>query len=713
MTNHQTQSASGTSQGQDPRQSLIAGRRHIGAHRTVTRMARKNVEKVRAQSGQQQRPAAHVYHAVPRTQRSQSLQQAVKGLDGVRPPRRASANGTQKSRTTASASSGQQAAGNATKKTTNRKNTNKRTSRRPQMQTNAERILQATRSNGQQQPSRVPKVDEDTLRIIPLGGQEEVGRNMVVFEYGKDIVIVDMGMQFPEEDMPGVDYIVPNVNYLKGKEHHIRGVIFTHGHLDHIGAAPIVLKQLGYPPVIARDLTLALIKKKLEDHDPGSADKIRTISVKNIDRTVRLGALTAHFFEVEHSIMDSMGVALTSPVGTAIHMGDWTINHDPVEGHKIAYDQLKKFPEPRILLLESLGSIKTKPHSEKIVQGNLEDLVRGARGRVIIGTFASQIKRIKLLLNYAEKVGRKVALDGYSMRTNIEVAQQLGYLKISKDLLIPINDIDRYPDNKIIVLCTGAQGEHNAVLNRIVTGNHRFIKLKKSDTIVFSSSVIPGNERSIQRLKDNLYRKCDHVIHSDIMDIHMGGHATAADIQEVIKTVAPQYFVPIYANYFMLKEAANRAVEAGFSEKRIAILDNGGILEFGKKGSRIRKEKADASYVFIDGLGVGDIGHVVLRDRQMLSEDGMYVITVLVDGKTKEVVGNIQITSRGFIYVKDNFDLVNETKSHVKKIIHKATSRDTKMDSRQIENDIRDRVGEYLFQKTQRRPMVLPVVIEV
>lgn len=579
--------------------------------------------------------------------------------------------------------------------------------------TNAERIISSTQNNGEQKNVHVPKIENDTLRIVPLGGQEEVGRNMVVFEYGKDVVIVDMGMQFPEEDMPGVDYIVPNVNYLKGKERNIRGVIFTHGHLDHIGAAPIVLKQLGYPPVIARDLTLALIKKKLEDYDPGSAEKIRTISVKNINRKIRLGEFVANFFEVEHSIMDSMGVALVTPVGTPIHMGDWTINHNPVEGTPISYEKLSQFPEPRILLLESLGSIKKESHSEQVVQKNLEQLVRESKGRVIIGTFASQIKRIKLLLQYAEKIGRKVALDGYSMRTNIEVAQQLGYLKISKELLIPINEIDRHPDHKVIVLCTGAQGEHNAVLNRIVTGNHRFIKLKKSDTIVFSSSVIPGNERSIQRLKDNLYRKCDYVVHSDIMDIHMGGHATAKDIQEVIKTVKPQYFMPIYANYFMLKEAANRAVEAGFSEKRIAILDNGGILEFSKKGSRIRKEKADASYVFIDGLGVGDIGHVVLRDRQMLSEDGMYVITVLVDSKTKEVVGNMQITSRGFIYVKDNFDLVNETKVQVKKVIQKSTSKDTKMDWRQVENDIRDRVGEYLFQKTQRRPMVLPVVIEV
>lgn len=602
----------------------------------------------------------------------------------------------------------------AAKKTTHKaKKSKKRSSYRQTLQTNAERIVLSTQSNGEKRTQRIPHVEKETLRIIPIGGQEEVGRNMVIFEYGKDIVIVDMGMQFPEEDMPGVDYIVPNANYLKGKEQNIRGVIFTHGHLDHIGAAPILLKQLGYPPVIARDLTLALIKKKLEDYDPGSAEKIRTISVKNIDRKIRLGEFVANFFEVEHSIMDSMGVALVTPVGTPIHPGDWMISHDSVDGQAISYEQLNQFPEPRILMLESLGSIKTGSASEKVVKHNLEQLLKEAQGRVILGTFASQIKRIKMLLQYAEKIGRKVALDGYSMRTNVEIAQKLGYLQVGTDLLIPINEIDRYPDNKVIVLCTGAQGEHNAVLNRIVTDNHRFIKLKREDTIIFSSSIIPGNERSIQRLKDNLYRKCDNVVHSDIMDIHIGGHATASDIQDMIKMVQPQYFVPIYANYFMLKEAARRAIEIGFSEKRIAILDNGSILEFSKKGSRIRKEKADASYVFIDGLGVGDIGHVVLRDRQMLAEEGMYVITVLIDSKTKEVVGNMQITSRGFIYVKDNFDLVNETKLHVKKVIKKATSHDMKMDWRQVENDIRDRVGEYLFQKTERRPMVLPVVIEV
>ena len=594
------------------------------------------------------------------------------------------------------------------------KNRNKKRGGKKQtLQTNAERIVLSTRSNGEQRVYKVPRLEKDTLRIIPIGGQEEVGRNMVIFEYGKDIVIVDMGMQFPEEDMPGIDYIVPNANYLKGKEQNIRGVIFTHGHLDHIGAAPVLLKQLGYPPIIARDLTLALIKKKLEDSDPGGSDKIRTISVKNIDRKIRLGTFVANFFEVEHSIMDSMGVALETPVGTPIHLGDWMISHDPADGKTVTYENLNKFKEPRILMLESLGVMAKGEKSEKDVQVNIESLVTNAKGRIILGTFASQIKRIKLLLQFAQKAGRKVALDGYSMRTNVEIAQKLGYLNISKDLLIPINDIDRYPDNKIIVLCTGAQGEHNAVLNRIVTDNHRFIKLKKSDTIVFSSSVIPGNERSVQRLKDNLYRKCDNVVHSDIMNIHIGGHATEGDIQEMIKMVQPQYFIPIYANYFMLKEAAKLAIEIGFPPKRIGILDNGSIIEFSKKGSRIRKEKADSSYVFVDGLGVGDIGHVVLRDRQMLSEDGMYVITVLIDSKTKEIVGNMQVTSRGFIYVKENFDLVNETKRKVRAIVKKTTSKDTKMDFRQVENDIRDKIGEYLFQKTQRRPMILPVVIEV
>ena len=553
------------------------------------------------------------------------------------------------------------------------------------------------------------------LKIIPLGGQEEVGRNMTVFEYEDDILILDMGMQFPEEDMPGIDYIIPNTSYLKGKEKKIRGVIFSHGHLDHIGAAPILLEKLGYPPIIGRDLTVAMVKKKMEDYEKNSTSKLKIMKINTIKDTFRLGKFEVSFFEVEHSIMDAVGVLIKTPEGTIIHPGDWTMEKDATGKSIVTYDHLCKIQGPKILMLESLGAIVTNPvrTTEETMYRNLEKLISGATGKVIIGTFSSQIKRIGRILEYAEKIGKKVALDGYSMKMNVEIAKELGYIKMHKETLITANDIHNFPDNKIIVICTGAQGEGNAALSRIITDNHRFIRIKKSDTVIFSSSVIPGNERTVQRLKDNLYRKCDNVIHTDVMDVHTSGHCSAMDIQDMLFQVRPDFFLPVYANHYMLKEAAKVAMEINFPKERIFILDNGSIMEiYGKKG-KILDKKIDTSYVFVDGLGVGDIGQVVLRDRQVLSADGMFVINIILDSKTKEVLGNIQVTSRGFIYVKDNFDLVNETKRKVLKVIKDSTSKKTSVDRKFIEDSIRDTVGQFLFTKTQRRPMVLPVIIEV
>ncbi len=611
----------------------------------------------------------------------------------------------------------------ATKKTA-KKSSRKKSGRRGgrgrfgQPQTNAERIIDVTMQNGALNAPKIPAIEKGVMRIIPIGGNEEVGRNCVAVEFGtgggkSDIIITDIGMQFAEEDMHGIDYIVPNMSYFRGKERNIRAIMFTHGHLDHIGAAPVVLKQLGYPTIVGRDLTLAMIKKKCEDGDPGAAKNLKTISVKDMSKHMTFGAFKAHFFEVDHSIMDCMGIALETSVGTAINLGDWTINHDPLEGNATTYEELSKYPEPRILLLESLSAINTRaPKSEKVMHGNLQTLINDAPGRIIIGTFASQVQRIAKLLEFTEKSGRKVILDGYSMKTNIEIAKSLGYIKVKEDLFITPQELSKYPDNKILVLCTGAQGEHNAALNKIVTENHRFIKLQRDDTIVFSSSIIPGNERSIQRLKDNLYRKCDNVIHSEIMDVHMGGHATASDIKEVIGMVKPQYFIPIYANHYMLQESRKRAMETGFPKGKIAILDNGQIIEFAKNGAKIRKEKADTSYVFVDGLGIGDVGHVVLRDRQALAEDGMYIMTIIINAKSKKII-TTQVTSRGFVFVKDNFETVNESKRLVEKIVARTTSEDTKIDWREVENAVRDDIGDFLFQKTARRPMVLPLIIEV
>jgi ribonuclease J len=348
------------------------------------------------------------------------------------------------------------------------------------------------------------------------------------------------------------------------------------------------------------------------------------------------------------------------------------------------------------------------------VHQNLQDLLASAPGRIVIGTFSSQIRRVAYILEYCERLGKVVALDGYSMKKNIEIAKQLGYVKVKPETLITVNDIHKYPENRVVVICTGAQGELNAALAKIVTDNHRFIKLQKNDTIIFSSSVIPGNERAIQRLKDNLYRKCDNVIHSDIMDVHIGGHSTALGIEEMLRQVEPTYFLPVYANHYFLKEAGKIAQRLGYPDKNIAVLDNGHVFELDGEGmGKILPEKVDSSYVFIDGLGVGDIGHVVLRDRQMLAEDGMIVITVIIDGKTKKIVGNIQITSRGFIHVKENFDLVNETKRKVQKAVQDYTSKGASMDWDAVRNEIRESVGQFLFMKTERRPMVLPVVIEV
>jgi len=555
------------------------------------------------------------------------------------------------------------------------------------------------------------------LKIIPLGGQEEVGRNMTIFEYEKDIVILDMGIQFPEEDMPGVDYIVPDISYLKGKEKRIKAVIFSHGHLDHIGAAPILLQQLNYPPVIGRDFTIALIKNRLEDHQKGSSKRLKVKHIKKITDSFKLGNFKAEFFKIEHSIMDAVGVILKTPEGTVIHPGDWTVERNDKGERTMDYTFLSKLPRPTVLMLESLGATdhNNKPTSEKVMYDNLYKIISTAKGKVIIGMFSSQIDRIKNIIEMAGKLGKKVALDGYSMKMNIQIAQELGYIKPNKQVLIDIKHINNYPEDKLVILCTGAQGESNAALSKIVTGNHRHVTIKKKDTIVFSSSVIPGNERTIQRLKDNLYRKCDNVIHTNMMDIHVSGHCNASDIQAMIKDVKPDYYLPVYANHYFLKEAEKLAKEVGMKAKNIFVLDNGNIFNLHNNKARILKEKVKTDYVFIDGLGVNEVEHIVLRDRQMLAEDGIFMITVMLDGKTKKVQGNIQITSRGFVHVKENFDLINATKKVVKKTIAENTSSSTKnkLNWGILSKQIREAVGLFLFEKTQRRPMVIPVIIEV
>jgi len=551
------------------------------------------------------------------------------------------------------------------------------------------------------------------LKIYALGGLEEVGRNMTVFEYGSDIIVLDMGHQFPEEDMHGIDYIIPNISSLKGKEKNIRAVILTHGHLDHIGAAPHLLPRLGNPLVIGAPMTIALLKKQIENHHTKFTPK--TLEVKDLKRPIKLGLFKINFFRVTHSIKDALGIIIETPEANIIHPGDWRYDLDPVEGEPTDLKHLAKWKtktKPSVLMMESLGSTQEGHQgSERDIYNNMEKIIRDAAGRVIFGTFSSMLERIGQIIQIAEQYGKKVAVDGFSMKANVEIGRQFGFIKTKKETLVDISQIHTYPKNRVIVICTGSQGEGRAVLSRIASGEHRFIKIEPQDTVVFSSSVIPGNERTIQYLKDSLYRQGANVIHKEIMDVHAGGHGKIEDIKLLIKQVQPTYLIPVYANHYLLREAAKVAESVGVPKDKIFVADNGQIIEFDKKGGRLTSQKVPTDYVFVDGLGVGDVSHVVLRDRQMMAADGMIVVIVTIDKKKGKLVQNPDLISRGFIYMKENKRLVEETRMKAKKIFK--TNLKGGIDENYYKDRIRNEIGQFLYQKTQRRPMVLPVIIQV
>jgi ribonuclease J len=555
---------------------------------------------------------------------------------------------------------------------------------------------------------------KNNLRIIPLGGLEEIGRNMTVFEYGQDIVIVDMGLQFPDEDMPGIDYIIPDVSYLKGKEKNIRGVLITHGHYDHIGAIPHLMETLGNPPIYMTELTRGIVVKRQEDHKDKAPLNIHT--VKKIDR-MGLGSFSIEFFHVNHTIPDAVGIALTTPVGIVIHTGDFKFDHSPISDAPADIAKIARLGSENVLALMSDSTDSQTPGyslSESKIAKTLDEIFEQTQGRLIFATFSSLISRIQSVVAAAEKHGRKLAVDGYSMRTNVEIARNLGYLQTKKSTFIPINKVNDYPDNKVAIICTGSQGESNAVLMRIVNGEHRFVKVHKDDTFVLSSSVIPGNERTVQSIMDTIYRKDAKVINYKMMDVHAGGHARQEDLKMMINLIRPKYLIPIHGNYYMLKLHGELGTSVGMDPKNIMIGENGRVIEFDyRQNGKITDEKVPTNHVMVDGLGVGDIGQVVLRDRQLLAEDGMFVITVIIDSDTKKILGKPQVTSRGFIFVKENFDLVNATKKKVEEIIAQKVTADAAINWDYVKNNIREAVGSFLYQKTQRRPMVLPVVIEV
>jgi len=552
-----------------------------------------------------------------------------------------------------------------------------------------------------------------SLRIIPLGGLEGIGRNMMLFEYGNDMIIVDMGLQFPEEDMPGIDYIIPNTAYLKDKRDRIKGVIITHGHMDHTGAIPHSMGRLGNPPIYTAPLTAGMIMKRQIDFPGAPKPDIHEI---NKDSKIKLGCFKIEFFHVNHNIPDGLGLVIDTPVGRIVHTGDFKFDHSPIGDEPADISRITEVANGGVLLLMSDSTGSEKPGhsiSEKEIQDNMEQIFRESKGRIIVSTFASLISRLQEVINLAEKYGRKVMIDGYSMKTNVELAKKLKHLKAQPGTLNKINAVKDYPDNKIVVLCTGSQGESNAVLMRIINREHRFVRTQKGDAVVFSSSAVPGNERSVQNLKDTLWQQGARVYHYKMMDIHAGGHAQVEDLKMMINLIKPKFFFPIHGNYYMLKLHGEIAEGVGIPSKNILVAANGDVVLLNQSSIRISKEKVPATYVMVDGLGVGDVGQIVLRDRQAMGKDGMFVIIAIVDGKTGQIRGEPDIISRGFVYLRENKELLDKTREKVKAIIKQSSVGNKKTNWTNVKDNIRDKVGQFLYTKTERRPMVLPVVIKV
>jgi ribonuclease J len=556
------------------------------------------------------------------------------------------------------------------------------------------------------------KGNEDAVRFVPLGGLEEVGRNCMFLEYKDEIVIIDVGLQFPEDETPGIDYIIPNTQYLESKKQNIQAIILTHGHYDHIGALPHLAAKLGNPPVYATSITKAIIEKRQEDFP--NSPKLHIITIKNGDELKISRNFDAVFFGVPHTIPETTGVLMKTPIGNIVHFADFRVDYNDA-GEAQGLDEFRRVAKMGVHTFMIDSTAADRPGhsvSEKTVERNLEEIFRNAEGRIIVATFASLLTRIAEIIKIAEKLGRNVALNGYSMKANIQIAQTLGFIKAKEGTIVPIEDVAKIKDNRILILSTGAQGESNAGLMKMITGEHRHLKIKQGDTMVLSSSVIPGNERSVQSVKDNLARQGAIVYHSNLVDIHSSGHAPKEDLKLVMEIMKPKFLVPVHGYYYMRAVNGQTAREAGIPKENVMLMDNGQIAELTKDKFTVISETVPAYYVMVDGLGVGDVEEVVVRDRRTLAAEGMIVVILTLDRSKGKLLKNPDIISRGFIYLKENQEIIDEMRKRVRGIMERLPN------YREIEPDyvktlIRDQVGQFLYNQTRRRPMILPVLIEI
>lgn len=555
----------------------------------------------------------------------------------------------------------------------------------------------------------------NVVRIVPLGGAEEVGRNMLAVEVGAtgDIIVFDAGFQFVSEDSsPGVDYILPNTKYLEKNASRVKGVVITHGHLDHIGGIPFVMSRFGTPPIYTQNLTSIMIQRRQEEYPDVPQ---LTINEVEVGQTVTIGSTKVKFFPVTHSIPFSMGASIETPHGNVVISGDLKLDHDdsiPSEREQKTWGDLGK--DKNIFFIADSTNAERDGFSipEKRVNQTLEDIVKTVSGRLIIGTFASQFERMIRIIQIAEKLGKKIVTEGRSIKTNLEIAEKTGLLKIEKGTLIPAQDIGNYPPDKIVILTTGAQGEEFAALMRIATHQHKNITLTPRDTIVLSSSVIPGNEIAVQKLKDNLYRHGVNLIHYRSSDVHSTGHGNTGELVWMNKQVNAKFFMPYYGYYSMLACHAKAVEQSGVPRENIIIPDNGIVIDIENgETMNVHKRKVPSAQMIVDGFTIGDIQEVVIRDRQSLAKDGMFVIIASVNLKTGKLRKSPDIISRGFIYLRESQDLLNQARLLIKKTIEDSTGNMNPIDLDYVKNNLTDVVAGFLFTRTNKAPMVIPVLI--
>ncbi len=552
---------------------------------------------------------------------------------------------------------------------------------------------------------------KQNLKIIPLGGLEEIGKNITVFEFGNDIIVLDCGMAFPDEEMPGVDIVIPDFSYLEKNRDKIRAVVLTHGHEDHIGALPYFLNKINVP-VYGTRLTIGLVQNKLKEHGLDKIVKLHSVLPGNV---LRLGEFRVEFIRTNHSIPDSAAIAFHTPVGIILHTGDFKIDSTPIEGKMIDLKRIGELGKKGILALMSDSTNAERPGytmSESTVGIAFDEIFRNnAKNRIIVATFASNIHRMQQIVNSAAQYGRKIALSGRSIVNVVSVAMELGHMKIPKGTLIDIDEITNYPPYKLVIITTGSQGEAMSALTRMAYSEHRKVTLNSKDTVIISANPIPGNEKAVSKVINELYKRGTNVIYEALADIHVSGHACAEELKIIMNLANPKFFIPVHGEYRHLHHHSLIAQKMGISPKNIIKLQIGSVLELNNDKFKINGT-VPAGRILVDGLGVGDVGNIVLRDRKLLAEDGLIVVVVTLDSHSRQIVSGPDVVSRGFVYMRESEDLMDNIRECAKKSIEKCSGRGS-CDWSTMKSKIKNDLGDYLYYKTKRKPMILPVIMEV